>query len=76
MKITVNNDKSFGALLTECFSNASDCLSLDLLIVKPNLYGFNMIALRLIHNYLLNKKQQIRINSVFNSLEQELVGVP
>ena len=70
MKITVDNDKPFVALLTERFSKAFDCLSQDLLITKLNTYGFNKIALRLIHNCLQNKKQQIRINLVFNTFKQ------
>ena len=70
MKITFDDDKHFVAFLTERFSKAFDCLSQDLLIAKLNTCGFEMRALRLIHNYLLNKQQQIRINLVFNSLEQ------
>ena len=70
MKITVDNDKPFAALLTERFSKPFDCLSQDLLITKLNTYGFIKIALRLIHNCLPNKKQQIRINLVFNIFEQ------
>ena len=70
MKITVDNDKPCVALLTERFSKAFDCLSQDLLIMKLNTYGFNKIALRLIHNRLPNKKQQIRINLVFNTFKQ------
>ena len=70
MKINVDIDKPFVALMTECFSKAFDCLSQDLLITKLNTYGFIKIALRLIHNCLPNKKQQIRINLVFNIFEQ------
>ena len=56
MKITVDNDKPFVALLTERFSKAFDCLSQDLLITKLNTYGFIKKALRLVHNGLPNKK--------------------
>ena len=55
MKITVDNDKPFVALLTERFPKAFDCVSQDLLIAKQNTYGFNMIPLRLIHSCLPNK---------------------
>ena len=75
MKITVENDKPFAALLTERFSEAFDFLTQDLLIVKLNAFGFTMIALRLVHHYLPNKKK-IRLNSVFNSLGQVWFGVP
>ena len=70
MKITVDNDKPFVALLTERFPKAFDCLSQYLLLTKLNTYGFNKIAIRFIHNCLPNKKQQIRINIAFNTFEQ------
>ena len=76
MKITFENDKPFAALLTERFLEAFDFVSQDLLIAKINAFGFNMIALRLIHNYLPNKKLKIRVNLVTNSLGQEWFGVP
>ena len=56
MKVTVDNDEPFVALLTERFPKALDCVSEDLLIAKQNTYGFNMIPLRLIHSCLSNKK--------------------
>ena len=40
-KSATDNEKSFGALLTD-LSKAFDCLSNDLLIAKLNAYGFKM----------------------------------
>ena len=65
----------FGALLTD-LSKAFDCLSHDLLIAKLNAYGFSIAALRLVQNYLSNRKQRTKINSDFSSWEKILFGVP
>ena len=54
-KSATDNKKSFRALLTD-LSKAFDCVSHDLLIVKLNVYGFNMSALRFVHSFLKNCK--------------------
>ena len=54
----------FGALLTD-LSKAFDGLNHDLLIGELNVYGFSLPALRLIHDYLLNRKQRKRINNSY-----------
>ena len=51
----VDNGNVFGALLMD-LSKASDFLPHDLIIAKLNSYGFNLIALNLIHNYLTERK--------------------
>lgn len=45
----------FGALLTD-LSKAFDCLSHELLVAKLNAYGFSLPSVRLIHDYLSNRK--------------------
>ena len=65
----------FGALLTD-LSKAFDCLSHDLLIAKLNAYGFSMAALRLIQNYLSNRKQRTKIKTEYSSWEEILFRVP
>ena len=70
-----DNSKMFGALLTD-LSKAFDCLDHELLIAKLNAYGFSLTALKLVHNYLSNRKQRTKINSMYSSLLETLFGVP
>ena len=44
-----------------------DCLNHKLLIEKLNAYGFSSTALKLVHNYLSNRKQQTDTNSLYSS---------
>ena len=46
----------FGALLTD-LSKGFDCLEHELLTAKLSAYGFNLSALRPIHDYTSNGKQ-------------------
>ena len=57
----IDRSKMFGAPLIDLFK-AFDCLNHDLLIAKLNAHGFSLPALRLIHDYLSNRKQRSRIN--------------
>ena len=58
-KNSVDKGKVFGALLTD-LSKAFDCLDHELLTAKLNAYGFTLPALRLIHDYLSNRKQRTK----------------
>ena len=49
---------------------AFDCLSYELLIAKLPSYSFSLNALRLIHRYLSNRSQRIRINESYNLWEK------
>ena len=64
----------FGALLTD-LSKAFKCLDHELLIAKLNTYGFSLTVLKLVHNYLSNKKQRAKINSSYSSLLEIIFGV-
>lgn len=44
---------------------AFDFSDYDILIVKLNAYGFSMLALKLIHDYLYSEKQRTKINSSY-----------
>ena len=63
MKKAVDNVNVFGALRTD-LSKVFDCFPHNLIIAKLNLYGFNLTALNLIHNYLTKWKQRTKLKSV------------
>ena len=65
----------FGALLTD-LSKAFDCLNHELLIAKLNAYGFTLPVLKLIHNYLSNRKQRVQVNDSYSLCQDILFGVP
>ena len=65
----------FGALLTDV-SKAFDCLDNKLLIAKLNAYGFSLPAIKLVHDYLSNRKQRTRVNSTYSSWSEIVFGVP
>ena len=65
----------FGRLLTDQLKTFV-YLSHDLLIAKLNGYGFSAAALRLVLDYLSNRKQRTKINSDFSSWEEVWFGVP
>ena len=74
-KTCVDQKQICRALLTD-LSKAFDCLPHDLIIAKLNAYGFSLSALRLIHDYLSNRKQRTKINLTYSSWEEILFGVP
>ena len=74
-KNSVDKGKSFGALLTD-LSKAFDCLDHELLIAKLNAYGFSLPAIRLINDYLSNRKQRVKIDGNYSSWSDILFGVP
>ena len=65
-KRSVDKGKVFGALLTD-LSKAFDCLDHELLTAKLNAYGFSLPALRLINNYLSNRKQRTKIENTYST---------
>ena len=56
----------YGALLTY-LSKVFDCIMHDLLIAKLQAYGFDHNSLNFISNYLLDRKQIIKVNSFFST---------
>ena len=65
-KRSVDKGKVFDALLTD-LSKAFDCLDHELLTAKLNAYGFTLSALRLINDYLSNRKQRTKIENAYNT---------
>ena len=74
-KKSVDNGGGFGALLTD-LSKAFDCLPHELLIAKLDAYGFDKSSLKLMHSYLSNRKQRVKINDTYSSWSEILFGVP
>ena len=66
MEKLVDKARVFGALLTD-LSKVFDCLDRELIIRKLNAYGFALLALRLIHDYLFNRKQRTRLGNSYSS---------
>ena len=74
-KRSVNGVKVFGALLTD-LSKAFDCLDHELLLANLNAYDFSLPALRLINDYLFNRRQRTRIGNSFSDWFEVILGVP
>ena len=74
-KEATDNNKAFGALLTD-LSKAFDCLSHDLLIAKLHAYGLDLATLKILQDYLTNRKQRTKVDSFYSSWEKILSGVP
>ena len=55
MEKNVDNRGVFGALLTD-LPKAFDCIPHDLIIAKVEAYGFHIDPLKLVLNYLSNRK--------------------
>ena len=62
--MVVDNGGAFGALLKD-LSKAFDCIPHDLIITKLKSYGFQIHALRLVYDYLSNRKQRVKLNEAF-----------
>ena len=70
-----DSNKAFGALLTD-LSKAFDYLSHDLLIAKLHAYGLDLTSLKILQDYLTNRKQRTKVDSFYSSWEKILSGVP
>ena len=75
MERSVDRGKAFGALLTD-LSKAFGCLDHELLMAKRNAYGFGLLALRIIHDYLPNRKQTTKINCFYGEWLEIVFRVP
>ena len=64
-----------GALLTD-LSKAFDSIDHELVIAKLHSYGFENDALKFIDSYLKGRKQRTKINSLYSSFAEILLGVP
>ena len=64
-----------GMILMDLFK-AFDCMPHDLLIAKLKAYGFGLQGLRLIANYLSDRKQRVKVGSTYSDWLQTKTGVP
>ena len=64
-KRAVDSGQMFGALLTD-LSKAFVCLDHELLIAKLNAHGFSLPALKLVRDYLSNRKQRTKVNRAYS----------
>ena len=64
-----------GVLLTD-LSKAFVCLAHDLLIAKVEAYGFDYNSIKLLHSYLTDRRQRVRINSNYSNWSEIISGVP
>ena len=62
-------------LLTD-LSKAFHCLDHELCTAKFNAYGFNISALRLVHDYLSNSKERIKFGNTYSNWVEIIFEVP
>ena len=67
--------KGFAGAILMDLSKTFDCLNHKLLIAKLEAYSFSRTALKLVHDYLLNRKQRVKINGSFSFWQESFRGV-
>ena len=71
----VDNKKISGALRTD-LSKGFDSISNDLLIAKLHAYRLSFPALKMMQDYLQNRKQRTKVGTVHINSEDILAAVP
>ena len=51
------------------------CIPHDIIIAKLEAYGFHIDALKLIHDYLSNRKQRVKVNDTYSLWKDMFYGV-
>ena len=74
-KKSLDNSGVVGTILMD-LSKAYDCLPRDLLIEKLATYGFSISSFSLVHDYLTNRHQRVKIALAKSNPQKILVGVP
>ena len=74
MEKSADNGGAFGALMTD-LSKAFDCLHHELLIAKLDAYGFDIKSVKLIQQYLSNRKQRIKVGNAYSSWKGTFYGI-
>ena len=74
-KKSLDQGGEYAALLTD-LSKAFDCLPHDLIIAKLHAYGFDKASLRLMHSYLTDRYQRVKINNSYSLWSLITHGLP
>ena len=74
-KATMDSGGFADAVLMD-LSKAFDYLNQELLLAKLHAYGLSKSALTLIHSYLSNRRQRVKINGSFSAWKDTNLGVP
>ena len=64
-----------GILLTD-LSEAFDCISHDLLVAKLDTYGLSNESLKIISDYLCDRKQWTKVGNSYSTWRNIVYGVP
>ena len=73
-KLSIDNKGFAGGILMN-LSKTFDTINHQLLLAKLHAYGFSKQALAVICSYFSNRKQRIKINNVFSSWKDLILGV-
>ena len=74
-KESVENGGAFVAFMTD-LSEAFDCLHYGLLMAKLDAYGFDIKSVKLIQQYLSNRKQRVKVGNAYSSWKEIFYGIP
>ena len=74
-KTSLDQGGEYAALLTD-LSKGFDCLPHDLIIAKFRAHGFDKASLRLMHSYLSDRYQSVKINNSYSLWSLIKYGVP
>ena len=74
-KESVDSGGAFGAFMTD-LSKAFDCLHHELLIAKLDAYGFDIKSMKLIQQYLSNRKQRVKEGNTYSSWKEIYYEIP
>ena len=71
-----NGKKNIDNWSTTDWSKAFDCIPHDFITTKLEAYGFHIDTLKLIHDYLSNRKQRVKVNDAYSWWKGIFYGVP
>ena len=74
-KTKLDKNLFIGAVLMD-LSKAFDCIPHDLLIAKLHAYGLSFDTVNFLNSYLKDRKQNVKINNIFNAFQNILSDVP